>query len=61
MSGSASDPGPSEPAVRARRSLPRLFKHVMLQDKSYVDRLKRHYTMFKNLSRSPKRASAQKS
>lgn len=37
-----------------------LFKHVVLQDKSYVDRLKRHYTMFKNFSKSPKRASAQK-
>jgi hypothetical protein len=37
-----------------------LFKHVVLQDKSYVDRLKRHYTMFKNFSKSPTRASAQK-
>ena len=38
-----------------------LFKHVVLQDKSYVDRLKRHYTMFKNFSKPPKRALAQKS
>jgi len=37
-----------------------MFKHVVLRDKSYVDRLKRHYTMFKNFSKSPKRASAQK-
>jgi hypothetical protein len=41
----------------------RLFKEVVLQDKSYVDRLKRHYTMFKNFSKSPKppqRAKARK-
>ena len=36
------------------------FKHVVLQDKSHVDRLKRDYTMFKNFSQSPKRASAKK-
>lgn len=38
-----------------------LFKHVALQDKSYINRLKRHYTMFKNFSKPPKRARAQKS
>lgn len=36
-----------------------IFKEI-LQDKSYVDRLKRHYTMFKNSSNPHDRKSAHK-
>jgi hypothetical protein len=37
-----------------------VFKHVVLQDKAYIDRLKSHYAMFKKFPKSPQRASAQK-
>ena len=51
---------PLNPQSRFAPSLLRLFRTVVLQDKAYIQRLQRHYAMFKqHLAQKPSASSAQ--